>query len=362
MTTPVKLHYVRNHGSVPKLLWEHHTLQVFSDPPGLLPSPRSFSMDELAEMPCIEIPVTIACDGNRRGEVNMVQRSAGFTWSSSGVSTCRWKGVLVRDVLLACGLEPDDVGHRRLYLHTEGADEPSEGPYATSIELAHAMNPANDVLLAYGINGRVLSPDHGYPLRHIIPGYVGGRQVKWLKKLWISDKPNESHYHIWDNRVVPSFVTDKKSIEGQAFFHSPDTACNEQTLQSIITYPAHDECIPLTVEAAKRNPNIRDEEGQDPGDPLSKLYRVQGLAYNGGGAAISRVELSLDGGKTWRYCFRRFMDDALRHGEKYWTWVFWHCEVPIADLCKSTEICVRAFDRQKNTQPEHLTWNLLGMM
>lgn len=78
MTTPVKFHYVRNHGSVPKLLWEHHTLEVFSDPADLLPSPRTFSMDEFTEMPCIEIPVTIACDGNRRGEVNMVMRSGGF--------------------------------------------------------------------------------------------------------------------------------------------------------------------------------------------------------------------------------------------------------------------------------------------
>lgn len=86
------------------------------------------------------------------------------------------------------------------YVNFEGADEPSEGPYATSIPLMHAMNPANDVLLVFGQNGRVLHPDHGYvrirlrlyaaivdyplqPLRVIVPGYVGGRHVKWVKKV-----------------------------------------------------------------------------------------------------------------------------------------------------------------------------------
>ena len=167
---------------------------------------------------------------------------------------------------------------------------------------------------------------------------------------------------MWDNRVVPSFITSKKSIEAQAFFHSPDTACNDQVLQSIITYPSHGECIPLTLEEARSNPNIFDEEGEDPNDPLAKLYRCQGFAYNGGGQMVSRVELSLDGGKNWRYCFRKFMDDPLRHGEKYWTWVFWYVDVPIRELCEASELCVRAWDPMKNTQPEHLTWNLLGMM
>ena len=177
MVTPVRYHYVRNHGSVPKLAWETHKLEVYSNVPGLLPKARDFTMDEIAAMHVSEITVTLACDGNRRGEVNMIKRSAGFTWGASGVSTCRWRGVFVRDILLACGFE-DKYHQQRYYLNYEGADEPSEGKYATSIPLAHAMNPQNDVMLAFGINGRVLSPDHGYPLRSLIPGYVGGRQVK----------------------------------------------------------------------------------------------------------------------------------------------------------------------------------------
>ena len=101
---------------------------------------------------------------------------------------------------VAYALIPSILQRSNRYLNLEGADEPSEGPYATSIPLMHAMNPANDVLLVFGQNGRVLHPDHGYvrlvcdttlftpdmvlqPLRIIIPGFVGGRQVKWLKKV-----------------------------------------------------------------------------------------------------------------------------------------------------------------------------------
>lgn len=63
-----------------------------------------------------ELLLTIACDGNRRGEVNMVKKSGGFSWSAGGVSTCRWKGALVRDVLLRCGITGETKDGQRLYL------------------------------------------------------------------------------------------------------------------------------------------------------------------------------------------------------------------------------------------------------
>lgn len=206
LITPTKLHYVRSHGSVPRLAWESHKLEIFSDPPGML-EPVELSMDEIVnDYPSIEIPVTIACDGIRRQEVNLVKRSAAFGWSAGGVSTPLWTGVLVRDVLMSRNLSEQPPG-QRWYLNFEGADEPSEGKYATSIPFAHAIDPNNDVMLAFGINGAPLSPDHGYPLRIIIPTYVGGRQIKWLKKMWISTKENDSHYHIYDNRVCKTCAT-----------------------------------------------------------------------------------------------------------------------------------------------------------
>ncbi|KAI0325977.1 hypothetical protein GY45DRAFT_1374345 [Cubamyces sp. BRFM 1775] len=346
MVTPTKLHYVRSHGAVPQLNWETHKLEVYAEPAELIQRPREWTMDELAsgDFRIVEFPITFGCDGNRRKEVNMIKKSAAFNWSASSISTCLWRGVLVRDVLITCGLQ-DQPDEERWYLNFEGADQPSEGPYATSIPLMHAMNPANDVLLVFGMNGRVLHPDHGYPLRLIIPGYVGGRQVKWLKKLWVTKEPNRSHYHIWDNRVAPTFIDSRNHPFAAAFFHHESTACWEQSLQSVIVKPTHDERIPLTDMGC-----------------LDRTYTVEGYAFSGGGDRVERVELSLDGGRTWRYCFRHFTESPLRHGEKYWAWIFWSCEVKLQELVSAYEIIVRAQDGRKNYQPEHISWNLMGMM
>ncbi|TFY58429.1 hypothetical protein EVJ58_g6427 [Rhodofomes roseus] len=347
-----------HHGAVPQLSWETHKLEVYADPPQLISKAKHWTMDELADgdFRVIEIPVTFGCDGNRRKELNMIKRTTGFNFTSAGVSTCLWRGVLVRDVLLASGLQDQPEDERWFAFPSYHdpvtyVDEPSEGPYATSIPLLHAMNPANDVMLVFGQNGRVLHPDHGYPLRTIIPGFVGGRQVKWLKKLWVTKEPNRSYYHIWDNRVVPSFIDSKEHPLATAFFHHEDTACYDQAeaacyecLQSAICKPAHDERIQLSDKNA-----------------LEGTYTVEGYAFSNGDR-IERVELSLDGGKTWRWCFKHFLKEPLRHGVKFWAWIFWSCEVKLQEMVNAQEIIVRACDSRKNYQPSEISWNLMGMM
>ncbi len=283
LITPNELHYVRNHAAVPHLLWETHTLDIEG---GKL----TLSMDDLRnKFDAINIPVALACDGNRRKELNMIKRSKGFNWGSGGVSCAYWKGALVRDVLLAAGVPekmPEEES-KRYWVNFEGADEPSEGKYATCIPFQYAMDPVNDVILAYEMNDVLLPPDHGYPVRLLIPGYVGGRCVKWLKKIWISDKENDSYYHIWDNRVLPSFITEKDGEFATTMFAHPDTLCNEQNLNSVIVKPAQSERIEMT----------RARKGQ--------TYKIQGYAYDGGGHEVQRVEVSLDGGDTWLYCIRK---------------------------------------------------------
>jgi len=178
----------------------------------------------------------------------------------------------------------------------------------------------------------------------MIPGYVGGRCVKWVNRIWVSEKENDSHYHIWDNRVLPSFVTEKDGEFAEALFHHPDTACNEQNLNSVITKPAHGEKLPLT-EARK-----------------GRTYKISGYAYDGGGHEVQRVEVSLDEGKTWLYCIRQFPDKPIRHGKKFWTWLHWHVEVSMVHLLQAKSIAVRCFNVFKNTQPESPSWNSMGMM
>ena len=338
LITPNKFHYVRNHGAVPRLLWETHRLNVEN---GTL----DLSMDELVrKFVPINIPVALACDGNRRGELNLVKKSKGFTWGAAAVSCSYWKGALLCDVLAAAGVPRFSQPGKCKWVNFEGADEPSEGKYATSIPLDYAMDPGNDVLLAYEMNNVKLPPDHGYPVRLLIPGYVGGRCVKWLARIWTSDKENDSHYHIWDNRVLPAFITEKDGQFARTMFHHPSTACYEQNLNSAIVRPAQGEKI-----------NIVEILEQD-------TYRVEGYAYDGGGHEVQRVELSLDEGKTWLYCARNFPDRPVRHGKKFWTWLHWHIDIDTGHLIEAKSLTVRCFNVFKNTQPEHGAWNTMGMM
>jgi nitrate reductase (NAD(P)H) len=233
---------------------------------------------------------------------------------------------------------------QRYWVNFEGADEPSEGRYATCIPFEYSMDPNNDVIIAYEMNNAPLPPDHGHPIRIIIPGYVGGRCVKWLARIWISDKENDSHYHIWDNRVLPSFITEKDGPFADVGFSHPSTACNEQNLQSVIVRPTQGETI--TLDEARKG----------------KTYRVQGYAYDGGGHEVQRVEISLDSGNTWLYCVRKFPDAPIRNGNKFWTWLHWYVDVEIAHLIASDSIIVRCFNVFKNTQPSNPIWNTMGMM
>lgn len=194
------------------------------------------------------------------------------------------------------------------------------------------------------MNDEFLPPDHGYPVRLMIPGYVGGRCVKWLKRIWISEQENDSYYHIWDNRVLPSFVTEKDGEFAETLFRHPSTACNEQNLNSVIVKPAQGEKLKL-----------RDAKN-------GETYRIEGYAYDGGGHEVQRVEVSLDDGETWLYCIRKFPEAPIRHGKKFWTWLQWHVDVDFTHLLRASSIKVRAFNVFKNTQPEHGSWNIMGMM
>jgi len=220
--TPPSLHYVRNHGACPQLSWETHTVTVNDS--------VTFTMDQIAAMPPRELPVTLVCAGNRRKEQNMLRQTIGFNWGPSGVSTNVWKGVLLRDLLLEAGVVTENVAtYRGKHVEFIGVEDlPNKvgpGPfpdepwgklvkYGTSIPLARAMNPAYDVLIAYQANGQRLQPDHGFPVRLIIPGYIGGRMIKWLAVINVIDHETKNHYHYHDNRILPPQITAEESLSG----------------------------------------------------------------------------------------------------------------------------------------------------
>ncbi|XBI75414.1 hypothetical protein VPH35_068784 [Triticum aestivum] len=341
--TPAPLHYVRNHGPVPRGDWSEWTVEVS----GLVSRPARFTMDELVrEFPAAELPVTLVCAGNRRKEQNMVRQTAGFNWGAAGASTSVWRGARLRDVLRRCGIMGLNKGRGALHVCFVGAEDlPGGGggaKYGTSVTREWALDPSRDIMLAYAQNGEPLLPDHGFPVRVIIPGCIGGRMVKWLTRVVVTAAESDNYYHFKDNRVLPSHV-DAELADSHAWWYKPEYIINELNTNSVITTPGHDEILPINAFTTQR------------------AYTMKGYAYADESSKIIRVEVTLDGGETWMLCTLDIPEKPNKYG-RYWCWCFWSVDVEVLDLLGAKEVAVRAWDQAQNTQPEKLIWNLMGMM
>lgn len=338
--TPVPLHYVRNHGTVPKANWADWSVEVT----GLVKRPTRFTMDQLVnEFPCREFAASLVCAGNRRKEQNLVKQTIGFNWGAAGISTSVWRGVPLRALLKRCGIMTRKNG--ALNVCFEGAEDlPGGGgsKYGTSIKKEMAMDPSRDIILAYMQNGDLLAPDHGFPVRMIIPGFIGGRMVKWLKRIIVTTPESDNHYHFKDNRVLPSHV-DAELANAESWWYKPEHIINELNINSVITTPCHEEILPINSWSTQRP------------------YTLKGYSYSGGGKKVTRVEVTMDGGETWHVCTLDHPEKPNKYG-KYWCWCFWFLEVEVLNLLVAKEIAVRAWDESHNTQPEKLIWNVMGMM
>lgn len=344
--TPPSLHVVRDHGAVPRLRWEDHRLEISGVPKGNL----SLSMDEIASGKCGEIAsicVTFICAGNRRKEQNMTKKTVGFNWGCAAVGNSVWTGIRLCDLLNYLGIHKATREHR--YVHFSGPlgelPQGADGSYGTSIDIGWALDREREVLLAYKQNGEVLTPDHGFPLRTLLPGCIGGRMIKWLCKMWVSDRPSESHYHFFDNRVLPPHV-DAEKANAEGWWYKPDYIINHMNINSAMFEPRHNSFVHLD------------------GPKALKTLKVCGYAYTGGGHQIIRAEISLDSGKSWEITTLNRPEDAIaaaRGTDKYWCWAWWETEVSMDRLLKADEICCRAFDSNQNSQPFQLTWNVMGM-
>lgn len=347
--TPTCLHYVRNHGACPKLSWDEHRVRVG----GIVPQKLDLGMNDIASMPARELPVTLVCAGNRRKEQNMIRQTIGFNWGAGGVSTNVWKGVLLRDLLLAAGVTETNMANKHVEFigHEDLPNKVGPGPfkdepwgklvkYGTSVPLARAMNPAYDIIVAYEANGEKLQPDHGFPVRLIIPGYIGGRMIKWLSDINVLEHETKNHYHYHDNRILPPHITAEESLTG-GWWYKPEYIFNELNINSAMTAPDHNE----TIDLAKS---------------IGSTYNVGGYSYTGGGRRITRVEITTDGGKHWQVCKINQIEKPTDH-DMYWCWIWWNYELKVADLVGCKEIWCRAWDESNNTQPNDPTWNLMGM-
>jgi nitrate reductase (NAD(P)H) len=343
--TPPSLHLVRNHGAVPQLNYDTHRLQISGVPGGGC----ELSMADITSGkfgPMVSIPVTFICAGNRRKEQNMVKKTIGFNWGCAAVANSVWTGVRLCDVLAALGITKVTEQHR--YVHFEGPvgelPQGETGVYGTSIDMGWALDRERDVLLAFKQNGEPLTPDHGAPLRTLLPGCIGGRMIKWLCKMWVSSEPSKSHYHYFDNRVLPPHV-DADLATQEGWWFKDEYIINHMNMNSAMFEPRHNSYLKYTGNA--------------------RTMKVCGYAYVGGGLKIIRAEISLDSGKTWEITDLDRPEDAIakaRGTDKHWCWAWWETEVDVERLKACTEILCRAVDSNQNMQPLFLTWNVMGML
>ncbi|KAI5857958.1 nitrate reductase [Tricharina praecox] len=351
LTSP-ELFYVRNHGAVPQVSDEEIPDWAISIE-GLVENPITITFKQVLEKyEQVTVPITLVCAGNRRKEQNQVRKSQGFSWGAAGVSTSLFTGPMLADIIAKA--KPT---RKARFLCMEGADQLPNGNYGTSIKLSWVMNRERGIMLAHKMNGTPLTPDHGRPIRVVIPGQIGGRSVKWLKRIIITDKPSDNWYHKYDNRVLPTMVTPEMSKQDDKWWNDERYAIYDLSVNSAIAYPQNDETLLL-------------------GENCPEFYRFRGYAYSGGMRRITRVEISLDKGATWELADINYPEDLYRETEKElyggrldmatrdacYCWCFWELPIAVNRLVNAEDVVVRAMDDSMTIQPRDMYWSVLGMM
>ena len=329
--TPNDVFYVRNHLWTPafKTLQDYKLTVELNDGEEV-----QYTLDDLRNnFKEHTITAVLQCSGNRRAHMNAASRQTqGLPWGIGAIGNAEWTGVKLRDVLKHAGLSidnlPDDVKHAQF----SGSEA-----YGASIPIEKAIDKRGDVLLAYKMNGEELPRDHGYPLRVIVPGHVAARSVKWVKRIAVAEDESQSQ---WQQRDYKCFGPNERASQ---IDWSQAPAIQETPVQSAFTHareiPSDDRSM-LEVYGLNQ-------------DAIS----LQGYAYSGGGRRIIRVDVSPDGGRSWRQA--ELVNDESK-GAKAWAWCRWKLIIPKDEAGRW--FTVKAIDEAYQTQPEdHASnWNFRG--
>ncbi len=182
--TPIGMHYLLVHFDVPFLDDATHRLVI----DGHVEHPLRLSADDLRARPCTTIPLTLECAGNGRAELK--PRPLSQPWLDGAIGTAEWTGVPVARLLDEAGLKQGTV--ECIFTGADhGTEKEHEHDYARSLTVAELRRP--ETMIAFEMNGRPLEPQHGFPLRLIVPGWYGMTSVKWLKRIEAVTEPFEGY-------------------------------------------------------------------------------------------------------------------------------------------------------------------------
>lgn len=317
--TPTELFYVRSHAPNPVIDPKQFRLTV----EGMVQKTTTLSLDQLQNLTSRSTTATLTCAGNRRAEYNREGKVGGVQWEAGAIGNATWTGASLAEVLKQVGVTE---GAKHVWF--EGLDQiPKSGRIITfggSIPIEKAMvadGPAAP-LLTYAMNGAPLTPDHGFPLRMVVPGYIGARSVKWLGKVIVSDRPSPNHYLATAYKIV------KKTepidwVEAAPIYRFPINAAI---------------CTPT------RNAQVN-----------AGAVEVTGYALPTGrnGSKIENVFISADGGRSWTKAEMTGQDTDF-------CWQLWKANVTVTD--KTKRLVVKAIDSSGGFMPGRVPWNAKGYL
>jgi sulfane dehydrogenase subunit SoxC len=247
MTTPNGLHFVISHAGDPDIDPQMHRLAIH----GLVKRPLVFTVEALARYPMVSRFTFVECGGNSAPLFSPEPIQASVQALHGLASCAEWTGVPLPILLEEAGVDP-----KAKWLVAEGADAPR---LSRSVPIGKALD---DAMIALYQNGERLMPGNGYPMRLLLPGWEGNMNVKWLRRLQLTEAPAMTYY---ESRTYTPILPDGKAY--QFYFL--------QEVKSFITHPSPGLAL------------------KGPG-----LYEISGIAYSGNGR-IARVMVSADGGQSW---------------------------------------------------------------
>ncbi|HEY6758742.1 MAG TPA: sulfite oxidase [Baekduia sp.] len=310
--TPTDLHYVRSNFPLPT---HDGTLAIG----GAVEHPTTLTLDDLRALPAQERAVTLECAGNGRLEIRPLP--TGEPWGDYAVSTARWKGARLHDVLAQARPAADGVDVRfsgadagAYHLNPVLADTDRDDlRFVRALPLALAADPAAEILIAYEMNGEPLGPDHGAPFRLVVPHWYAVASVKWLQRIDVLTEPYAGEFQT-----------------GHYMYEWPDREPEAVSLMRVrarITAPASGALL-------------------DPG-----THTVQGKAWSGTGP-VTQVDVSLTGEGDW-------LPARLEPPSGPYHWQEWSFDWAAQDIGRHT-LRARATDAAGHTQPDVPPWNRLG--
>jgi DMSO/TMAO reductase YedYZ molybdopterin-dependent catalytic subunit len=310
--TPPGLHYVLTHYDIPAVDPASWRLAIS----GAVDRPVSLGLDDLRSRPAVTARVLLECAGN--GRARLEPRPVSQPWLLEAVGSAEWTGTPLAPLLSEAGIRPDavDVSFTGA---DHGIERGVEQDYTRGLSLAEAMGP--DVLLVWAMNGAPLPPQHGAPLRLLVPGWYGMAQVKWLSRIEVLTEPFTGFQNATAYRLKVDAHEDGEPVT---------------------------RIRPRALLAPPGWPDFMTRARFVPAGPVP----LSGRAWSGR-APVTGVQVSTDGGTTWDDAVLAPADPAHPFAWRAWTYA-WDA-VP-----GRVELVVRATD-ELGTQPVEQEWNRQGM-